>query len=334
MKSVMNQTYQTLQERQKVLEREIFGDKESNLTKSAQYHSTYLRFLRGDQTAKNSLAEGIDGSGGFLVPDEFEKQLIAGLESENVLRKISNVIQTRFDLKIPGVLSHGSASWVDEEGAITDTDDAFNQIVLKAYKMATRMRVSDELLEDSGFDIESHIAKEFARRIGKLEEESFLTGDGIGKPMGLLNTAPVSLITTESGSVSIDDVIDLMHGIGTLYRENSVWLMNESTVNALLKVKSAMGQNIWLHSIKNEIPTKLLGSPVVVCDSMPAIEQGSRPILFGDFSYFWIGDRGKRSIKRLSELYATEGQVGFMASQRVDAKLIQPAAIKCLQVKA
>lgn len=334
MKNVMNQTYQTLLERQKVLEREILGDKETNLTKSAQYHSTYLRFLRGDQTVKNSLAEGTDGSGGFLVPDEFEKQLVSGLESENVLRKISNVIKTRFDLKIPGVLSHGSASWVDEEGGIADTDETFNQIVLKAYKMATRMRVSDELLEDSGFDIESYIAKEFARRIGKLEEESFLTGDGIGKPMGLINAAPVGAITTESGSVSLDDVIDLMHSLNGQYRNHAIWLMNGATYGELYKIKSAFGQNLWEPSLDKELPSILMGSRVIVCDSMPAIEPGSRPILFGDFSYFWIGDRGKRSIKRLSELYATEGQVGFMASQRVDAKLIQPAAIKCLQVKA
>ena len=334
MKNVMNQSYQTLLERQNVLEREIFGDKESNLTKSAKYHAAYLRFLRGDQTVRNSLYEGTDGSGGFLVPDEFEKQLISGLECENVLRKISNVVQTRYDLKIPGVLSHGSASWVDEEGGITDTDETFNQIVLKAYKMATRMRVSDELLEDSGFDIESYIAKEFARRIGQLEEETFLTGDGISKPLGLISQAPVGTITVESGVISIEDVIELMHSINGQYRIGSVWLMNESTLNTLYKIKSAIGRNIWQPSLEEESPSMLLGYRVIICDSMPKIESGSSPIMFGNFSYFWIGDRGKRSMKRLSELYATEGQVGFMASQRVDAKLIQPAAIKSLQVKA
>jgi len=196
------------------------------------------------------------------------------------------------------------------------------------------MRVSDELLEDSGFDVADYIVKEFARRIGKLEEETCLTGDGIGKPLGLLSQAPVASLTTESGVVSIDDVIDLKYGVNNRYHDQAVWIMNDSTCKTLYKIKDARGRNIWEASLDKEIPKNLLGSPVVICNSMPNIEANSKPILFGDFSYFWIGDRGKRSMKRLSELYATEGQVGFMASQRVDAKLIQPSAIKSLQVKA
>ena len=89
--------------------------------------------------------------------------------------------------KIPLVASHGTASWVDEEGLIEDSDEAFTQKSLNAYKAATTIKVSSELLNDSVFNVEAYIANEFGRRIGALEEEAFLTGDGTLKPTGLLH---------------------------------------------------------------------------------------------------------------------------------------------------
>ena len=62
--------------------------------------------------------------------------------------------------------------------------------------------------------------------------------------------------------------------------------------------------------------------------------KGGDTIAFGDFSYYWIADRQGRSFKRLNELYAANGQVGFLASQRVDGKMILPEAVKVLVQKA
>ena len=67
---------------------------------------------------------------------------------------------------------------------------------------------------------------------------------------------------------------------------------------------------------------------------MPAIAAGAKTIAFGDFSYYWIADRQGRSFKRLNELYAANGQVGFLGSQRVDGKMILPEAVKVLVQKA
>ena len=84
------------------------------------------------------------------------------------------------------VASKGTASWIDEEGAYTESDDSFGQVSIGAYKLGTMIKVSEELLNDSVFDLESYIAREFARRIGTKEEEAFFTGDGTGKPLGIL----------------------------------------------------------------------------------------------------------------------------------------------------
>lgn len=119
----------------------------------------------------NALQVGTDSEGGYLAPDEFEQTLVEALEEENIFRKIAHVIQTSSgDRKIPVVATKGTASWVDEEAAIPESDPAFGQVSIGAYKLATMLKVSEELLNDSVFDLESYIAKEFGRRMGSKEE--------------------------------------------------------------------------------------------------------------------------------------------------------------------
>ena len=79
---------------------------------------------------------------------------------------------------------------------------------------------------------------------------------------------------------------------------------------------------------------KLFGYPVHICDFMDNVVPGGIPVMFGNFSYYWIGDRGKRVIKRLVERYADRGQVAFITTERVDAKLVLPEAVKLLKVKS
>ena len=125
------------------------------------YAKAYDGFLRFG-TLCNTLREGTDQAGGYLVPDEFEKKIVDALAEKNILRKISTVKQTRRNLKIPCATGTGHACWVPEEGEIPETSGEFDEINLGAYKLATMTRVTDELLEDSGFDIEDFIAQEFA----------------------------------------------------------------------------------------------------------------------------------------------------------------------------
>lgn len=115
---------------------------------------------------------GSDSEGGYLVPDEFEQTLVEGLEEENIFRTMAKVIATSSgDRKIPVVATKGSASWIEEEGAAPESDDSFGQVSISAYKLGTLLKVSEELLNDSIFNLEAYIAKEFARRIGAKEKK-------------------------------------------------------------------------------------------------------------------------------------------------------------------
>ena len=286
----------------------------------------------------NALQEGTDSEGGYLVPDEFEHTLVEALESENIFRKVAHIIQTATgDRKIPVVATKGTASWVDEEGTITESDDSFSQISIGAYKLGTLIKVSNELLNDSVFPLESYIAKEFARRIGNKEEDAFFNGDGTGKPVGIFNAtggAQVGVTTASSSAITADEILDLFYSLAAPYRKNAVWTLNDATIKTIRKLKDGNGNYLWQPALTAEAPDTLLGRPVMTSTYIPTIAAGAKVIAFGDFDYYWIADRQGRVFKKLSELYAATDQTGFVATQRVDGKLILPEAIKVLQMKA
>lgn len=306
---------------------------------SASYTRAFWNSMRGRKSAEiyNSLREGTDADGGYLVPDEYEHQLIEALEEENIFRKLAHVIRTEMgERKIPVVATKGEASWVDEEGMIPESDDSFGQVSIGAYKIGTMIKVSDELLADSVFNLEAYIAREFARRIGNKEEEAFFSGDGTGKPLGILadtGGAQIGVTTAGAAGITFDEVMDLFYSLKSPYRRKAVFVMNDSTVKAIRKLKDNNGQYLWNPSVKDGVPDKILNRPFHTSAYMPAIAGGAKTMLFGDLKYYWVADRQGRIFKRLNELFAQTGQIGFLATQRVDGRLILPEAVKALQQK-
>ena len=145
------------------------------------YRRTFWNAMRRKNffDVENALQVGTDSEGGYLVPDEFEHTLVEALEEENCFRGLATVIQTSSgDRKIPVVASKGEAAWIDEEGAYPESDDSFGQVSIGAFKVATMIKVSDELLNDNVFNLEAYISKEFGRRIGTKEEEAFFMPNG------------------------------------------------------------------------------------------------------------------------------------------------------------
>ena len=308
---------------------------------SKEYRKSFWSAMRAKNLSmevSNALQVGTDTEGGYLAPDEFERTLIEALEEENMFRSLAHVIQTSSgDRKIPVVATKGTASWVDEEGAIPESDDSFGQVTIGAYKLGTMIKVSEELLNDSVFDLEAYISREFARRIGNKEEEAFFTGDGTGKPLGVLaetGGAEVGVTASAAATFTADEIFDLFYSLKAPYRRSAVFVMNDATVKALRKLKDNNGQYLWQPGLTAGAPNTLLNRPVYTSAFMPALEAGAKSVLFGDLSYYWVADRQGRSFRRLGELFAPTGQVGFLATQRVDGRLILPEAVKVLQQKS
>ncbi len=300
--------------------------------KAAVYNRAFWEHMHTGMP-ENALKEGSDGAGGYLVPDEYDDKLVEGLKEHNILRSIAHTIPTTHDLRIPVVLSKGSAQWINENTQYTESDASFGQTVISAHKVAISVLVSDELLEDSGIDLEAFIQKECSSAIGDAEEEAFFHGDGVGKPTGLVSQAPVGTVSEEVGKICIDDVLDLIYSVRNTYRDRSVLVMSEEAFSELHKTKYANGRYIWNPNYDKDGYETFSGYRVYTTKNLDGLDSGNIPILFGCFDYFWIGDRGKRVMKRLEERYADHGQVAYISSERVDAKLVLPEAIKSLKIK-
>ena len=307
---------------------------------SNEYKAAFWKAMKNKNSfdVQNALQVGTDSEGGYLVPDEFERTLVEALEEENIFRQMATIITTSSgDRKIPVVATKGTASWVDEEGVIPEADDAFGQVSIGAYKLATMIKVSEELLNDSVFNLEQYIAKEFARRIGAKEEEAFFVGDGTGKPTGIFNTtggAGLGVTTASATAITIDEIMDLFYSLKSHYRKNAFFVTNDATVKSIRKLKDGNGQYLWQPSVTAGQPDTILNRPLKTSAYVPGIAAAAKTIAFGDFSYYWVADRQGRAFQRLNELYAATGQVGFKATQRVDGKLILAEAVKVLQMKA
>lgn len=286
---------------------------------------------------RNALQEGVDSEGGYLVPDEFENTLVQSLSGDTIIRQHAHVFTTNSGShKIPVVTDKGTASWVEEEGAIPEGDDVFGQQQIGAHKVGTLIKVSEELLNDSAFDLENYFVSEFARRIGEKEEEAFFTGNGENKPLGILANnggAEVGVTAASATAITSDEIIDLFHSLKEPYRKNAIWVLNDLTVAAIRKLKTTDGQYLWQPALHEGQHDTLLGKRVFTSPYVPELKAGNKTVIFGNFKFYWIGDRQGITFRRLNERFADTGQVGFLATKRLDGKLLLPEAIKVLQMK-
>ena len=303
---------------------------------SNAYREDFGRHLRGKAAIHNVLSESPDADGGYLVPEEFERQIISGLDEANVIRSIAKVITTHHDRKIPVAVGHSAATWTAENAAFTESNPTFGQKQIDAFKLTDLIRVSVELLQDSEFDLEDYIANEFSRAFGAAEEEAFCVGTGTNQPTGIFtaNGGTVGVTAASATAITVDEVISLVYALKSPYRRNAKFLMNDATVSLLRKLKDNNGAYLWQPSVQAGQPDKLLGYDLYTSPYVPTVASGALAIAFGDFQNYWIGDRAGRTVQRLNELYATNGQIGYVATERVDGKVILPEGIQLMKMKA
>lgn len=304
--------------------------------RAEQYRGAFWNTMRSGVVAAEMRDHtvGTDAAGGYLVPDDFRRNLLVALEEENVIRQYATVFTTTSGtLSVPVVSGHGSASWKAEEAAYATSDETFTEVTLNAYKATALIKVSEELLNDSAFPLESYLATEFGRRLGALEETAFVDGDGSSKPTGVVGGSTLGKTATATNAITADEIMDLYHSLGRAYRQRAVFMMKDSTVKLIRKLVTGVSGDktyLWQPGLQNGEPDTLLGRPVVVSSNMPAATTGLKPIVFGDLGYYYIADRQAISMQRLNELYAANGHVGFRQFKRTDGKLALAAAVQHL----
>ncbi len=261
------------------------------------------------------------------MPEEYDRRLIDVLDEENIMRTLGTKIVTSGQHKINIAATKPAASWIEEGGALTFGNATFDQIYLDAFKLHVAIKVTEELLYDNAFGLESYIVTQFGKALANAEEDAFLNGNGTGKPTGIFAAKGGGTVADTVTKIKTDDMINLVYALKRPYRKNAKFIMNDKTLVSLRTFKDNNGAYIWQPNYQSGEPDRILGYEVYTSAYAP-----TDAIAFGDFSYYNIGDRGSRSFAELKEFFAGNGMVGFVAKERVDGKLVLPEAVQILKI--
>jgi HK97 family phage major capsid protein len=297
-----------------------------------EYRKAFWAAMRqGPAVTREVLATLSVSADGNIVPVEYDRVLVQKLVNQNVMRQLATVIQTSNDRKIAIENAVGSADWA-AESAVAHNDDSsddptFSQITISAYKLSRIQKISEELLQDSLFDLPGYLAGKFGQAFGIAEEAAFVNGNGSGKPTGVVGSASAGVTAASATDIDPDELFNLYHSLKRAYRVNASFLMNDSTALLIRKKKDSTGRYVWQPGLQPGMPDTLLSKPVYISDAMPTVATTAKSLLFGDFSYYTIAERSQRTLVRLNELYAANGQVGFRSVERLDGKLTLAEAV-------
>jgi len=242
-------------------------------------------------------------------------------------------------IQIPLNLTHGTAAWIAESGSYTPSDETMTQGTIAAYKAGTKIIVSEELLTDSAFDLTSFITQEFGERIGALAESAYISGDGSGKPTGILDAgSAVTVSTLPAGYVTTlawAGLATAIFSVPAQYRANMSILVSDSLFIKLLSTQDSTGAPLWSGSVASGTPDRFAGMPLYTHPNLAAVGANAKSMIVGDFSRGYLIRRVDNIyMQRQNELHSDSGQVGFRAYLRLDGKVTLADALRVVAFAA
>ena len=296
------------------------------------YRDSFMNYIRNKKPANEIMESVSTAAGGYRLPAKSEASLKAALRHESVFRHLATVYEVRnCGHQMLAKQTNDVAVWTAEHNGVPlgDAMKDFTTYPMEAYKLGVFFMLRQDFLSDAQFNVEQFIIKRLALNFGKAENNAFLNGDGEGKPIGILNEKGGAEIGVTTAAITYDDVIKLYFSAKPEYRKHGVWMMNDETAVVLRTLKDKDGNYLW-----NSNNDTILGKSVVYNEYMPSIGAGTKPIAFGDFSFYTIVVREGICIRSLTETLPSILDVGYLSYQFLDGKLIRPEAIKVLQMSA
>ena len=293
---------------------------------TTEYHNEFWNAMKGKSTDRNRIDSGRNRQkNSYRLPHESDKKFAAARKKENIFRQIATVISAPGDATVWMFDNETVAAWLNRTNPkFFENIAAYDKLAMRTCELGSAILLPEDLAADAEFDVEAYVTAEFAKCIGRAEEDAFISGNGNDQPRGFLQDALVGVSTAD---ITYDDVIKLYFSQKKEYRRNGVWMMSDETALKLRTLKDANGNYLW-----NQHDNTILGKPVYISEYMPAAQAGTRPIAFGDFSYYWIVDRAPFVMRRLNEIFAISQQIGFLGYEFIDAKLVKPEAIRVMEI--
>jgi len=308
----------------------------------------WLRFgFDGEKTSwtpeeKRSLSSASDGTGGFLVPVEWESGIIMNAYDLAELRPICQVGTTGRDTVQLGALSKPTVAWGRSDIAISTQSLTAGGERITIYPLRAIALVHNDTLEDADADLNSEINNAFGRAVAEAEDDAFAIGAGDDSPRGVSSDSRVqanyvfsgvSDALSDSTHNGVDVLTDCMYKPKKAYRKNGTWAFNSTTEAAIRKLKDGEGRYLWQPPVQEGRPALLLGKPIVNPEGMADIAANAYVVVFGDFmAGYKIRDRKGITVTRLVERYAEYEQTGFKIVARVGGQVTLAEAFGCLKI--
>jgi len=314
---------------------------------AVESHPGWRRYLRyGDDSDligldTKSMSTEVDGDGGYVVPAELDRLIESRLTQSSPMRQIASVRQTSASSYRKPV-SHGvGALWVGETASRPETAiDSLTLIDFPTGEIYAMPAATQTLLDDAYADIDAWLADEVDAAFSAQESAAFITGDGQGKPRGLLDYPRVDEAVQSWGNLGVlqadftmpdagDQLIDLIHAPREQYRANGRFIMNRRTTAAIRKLKDANGQYLWAPGRDGATPS-ILGYPITEIEDMPDIGSDMPAIAFGDFrrGYLIVDRQGARVLR---DPFSAKPYILFYTTKRIGGGIQNFDAIKFMQ---
>jgi len=291
---------------------------------------------------RKALSVASNGDGGYLATPEFGAELLKLIILYSPVRQYAKKVTTGGrNITYPRRTSSLTASWVAEAAPRIPSSPTFEPLTITPYTLAAEVVVSLEILEDNAYDLEGELLAEFAEQFGKSEGAAFVSGTGVGQPVGLLTSTDSRIKVLHTGDAAgfpagnpADVLIKAFHTMPAVVAQVGAWMMNRNTIAAIREMKDGIGRYLVLDGLAQGAPVTLLGRPIIEAVDMPDLAAGATPIMFGDFQGYRIVDRVQPTILRDPFTMAATGQVRFVGRKRVGADITHPDRFLKLLVAA
>lgn len=295
---------------------------------------------------RNAMSTTTPAEGGYTVPSEVAAMVVEALKAFGGMREVAEIITTETGNPLSFPTSDGTAEVgeiVAENAGAALGEMTFGTAALNVFKYSSKkIALPIELIQDSAVDVVRFVIERLTTRLGRITNTHHTVGTGSGQPTGIMAGATSGKVGTTGQTTTVihDDLVDLVHAVNRAYRTRAKFMMADSSVKVIRKIKDSAGRPIFTPSydagIKQGAPDMLLGYPLVVNDDVAAMAANAKSIAFGDLSQYKIRDVASSfSVRRFDDsAFALNGQVGFCGWMRTGGNLVDTAAVKYYQNSA
>ena len=319
---------------------EAHGAKSPTSEQVAEYRAAFWDWARKGREGGVSAPEvkdltiANDTQAGFLVPDTFLSEILKGIVEFSPIRDLVRVIPiSGGSLQVPKRTGVPTATWRGEVQAMTETNLTVGLEEIPTHELAAMVDVSNQLLEDSGIDLEGYVSMEVQEQFGVAEGAAYVSGSGVNRPEGFVSNV-TSKNTATNDTFVADDVIALYYDLKTGYAQRATWCLNRQIIKTIRQLKGSDNNYLWQPGLSASEPATILGRPYVeVPDMASSVADAARILALGDWQRAYIAvERMSMQMQRDPYTQGDNGITRFRFRRRVGGQVVNPDAARILVV--